>query len=192
MLITAKPQAISLQTHAFIVLACALCYFYVFQLNLHFFAEIEFAHGVNWIFIPSGLRLLFVLVFTQSGAVGVALGSIAINYLLEPNESHIFNIVTGLISGVAPYLSRWIGIRFLNLDPQLTGFTAGSFLKISVLFSVICASLHQVWFLFKGQSTDFVAGTIAMATGDWFGTVLVLATASLVLKIIKKIKPPSL
>ena len=59
------PTALSLQTEALLVLACGIAYFYAFQLNSYWFDWIEFSHGVNWIFIPSGLRLLFVLVMAR-------------------------------------------------------------------------------------------------------------------------------
>jgi hypothetical protein len=45
----------------FIVAATALIYFLGFQLNFRLFTELESSFGVNWIFIPSGIRLAAVL-----------------------------------------------------------------------------------------------------------------------------------
>lgn len=177
---------LSIETQALITLMCGIAYYYAFQLNVFFFEWSEFAHGVNWLYIPSGLRLLFVLVLTHTGAIGIVLGSVAINYALgSPDNSHAFNLLTGLISGGSPYLARFVAIHFLQLNTQLEGLTAKSFFKISVLFALTSALLHQVWYLWTGKTEHIITNTLVMAIGDWFGTVLVLASASLVIHTVK-------
>ena len=173
------------QTQALLVLICAVAYFYAFKLNLYWFDWIEFSHGVNWVYIPSGLRLLFVLIMPRLGAVGVALSSITVNYSYGDPDAHVFNIVTGVMSGVSPYIARYLARRWLNLDPLLVNLTGRDFFKISVLFAVVNALLHQLWYFGMDKTQDFLASTLAMAVGDWFGTVLVLATASLGIQLFK-------
>ena len=172
----------SYETHAAIVLLCAVAYFYAFQLNAYLFNPLEFSHGVNWLFIPSGLRLLFVLVLVHSGALGIVIGTLAIQYSGDPTDTHAFKAVTALISGGAPYLSRHIAVHFLKLSPVLTGLTSKGFFKISVLFAVINAVLHQAWYFWNDKTENFLSSTFAMMVGDWFGTVLVLAFASFMIK----------
>lgn len=181
-----SSDKLSLETQTLIALVCGIAYFYAFQLNTFFFEWSEFAHGVNWLYIPSGLRLLFVLVLTHAGSLGLVLGSVAINYALgSPDNSHAFNLITGLISGGSPYLARVIAIHFLQLNTQLDGLTAKSFFKISVLFALTSSLLHQVWYLWNGKTDDLITNTLVMAVGDWFGTVLVLASASLAIHTVK-------
>ena len=176
---------LTLQTQALLVLICAVAYFYAFKLNLYWFDWIEFSHGANWIYIPSGLRLLFVLILARLGGVGIALSSIFINYTLGDVDAHVFNIVTGLISGASPCIARYLAIRWFHLDPLLFNLTSPDFFKISVLFALMNGLLHQVWFVWMDKTQDFLASTLAMGVGDWFGTVLVLATASLGIQIFK-------
>lgn len=182
------PTALSLQTEALLVLACGIAYFYAFQLNSYWFDWIEFSHGTNWVFIPSGLRLLFVLVLARVGAIGIALSSIATNYSFGSPDAHTFNIVTGLISGLSPYIARHFATTWFKLDTQLGNLNARIFLNVSILFATVNALSHQLWYYWMGQTQDFVASTLAMAVGDWFGTVLVLATASLAIKLYKRIR----
>jgi hypothetical protein len=184
------PHKLTLQTQALLVLICAVAYFYAFQLNQYWFAWIEFSHGVNWIYIPSGLRLLFVLIMPRLGAIGVALSSIAVNYSYGDTDAHVFNIVTGVMSGISPYIARYLAIRWLNLDPLLVNLTGRDFFKISVLFAVVNALLHQLWYLWMDKTQDFLASTLAMGVGDWFGTVLVLAAASLGIQLFKLTQSP--
>ena len=176
---------LTLQTQALLVLICAVAYFYAFKLNLYWFDWIEFSHGANWVYIPSGLRLLFVLILARIGGVGITLSSIFINYTLGDADAHVFNIVTGLISGASPCIARYLAIRWFHLDPLLFNLTSPDFFKISVLFALMNGLLHQVWFVWTDKTQDFIASTLAMGVGDWFGTVLVLATASLGIQIFK-------
>ena len=176
---------LTLQTQALLVLICAVAYFYAFKLNLYWFDWIEFSHGANWVYIPSGLRLLFVLVLARIGGVGITLSSIFINYTLGDADAHVFNIVTGLISGASPCIARYLAIRWFHLDPLLFNLTSPDFFKISVLFALMNGLLHQVWFVWMDKTQDFLASTLAMGVGDWFGTVLVLATTSLGIQIFK-------
>ena len=176
---------LTLQTQALLVLICAVAYFYAFKLNLYWFDWIEFSHGANWVYIPSGLRLLFVLIMPRLGAIGVALSSIAVNYSYGDTDAHVFNIVTGVMSGMSPYIARYLARRWLNLDPLLVNLTGRDFFKISVLFAVVNALLHQLWYFWMDKTQDFLASTLAMAVGDWFGTVLVLTTVSLGIQLYK-------
>jgi hypothetical protein len=176
---------LTLQTQALLVLICAVAYFYAFKLNLYWFDWIEFSHGANWVYIPSGLRLLFVLILARLGGIGITLSTIFINYTLGDADAHVFNIVTGLISGASPCIARYLAIRWFHLDPLLVNLTSPDFFKISVLFALMNGLLHQVWFVWMDKTQDFLASTLAMGVGDWFGTVLVLATASLGIQIFK-------
>jgi len=176
---------LTLQTQALLVLICAVAYFYAFKLNLYWFDWIEFSHGVNWVYIPSGLRLLFVLLLASLGGVGIALSSIFINYTLGDVDAHAFNIVTGLISGASPCIARFLAMRWFHLDPLLFNLTSTDFFKISLLFALMNGLLHQLWFVWMDKTQDFLASALAMGVGDWFGTVLVLATASLGIQLFK-------
>ena len=176
---------LTLQTQALLVLFCAVAYFYAFKLNLYWFYWIEFSYGENGVYIPNGLRLLFVLSMARLGGIGVALSSIAVNYSYGDTEAHVFNIVTGVMSGASPCIARYLAIKWFNLDALLFNLTGRDFFKISVLFAVVNALLHQSWFVWMDKTQDFLASTLAMGVGDWFGTVLVLATASLGIQLFK-------
>ena len=178
-----SSKKLSIENQAIVTFACAVAYFYAYQLNAHYFEWFEFSQGVNWLYLPSGLRLLFVLVLTHMGALGITLGSIAINYMFGASDAHVFNLGTSLISGGSPYLARFIAIRFFQLNTGLTGLNSKAFFKLTVLFALTNGLLHQVWFFWTGQTDSLITNALVMAAGDWFGTVLVLATASLVIKL---------
>jgi hypothetical protein len=183
---TPHDTPLSLPAQAVIALMCAVSFFYAFKLNAYWFSQFEFSDGANWVFIPSGLRMLLVLVLVRTGAIGIVIGSIAINYdLSSVPGSHMFNIVTGLISGAAPFVARAVAQSWLHLDTHLSNLNARFLFKISVLFAATNALLHQLWFFWIGHTQDFIASTFAMVVGDWLGTVLVLAAANLGIQVVK-------
>jgi hypothetical protein len=51
-----------------------------------------------------------------------------------------------------------------------------------VLFAVVSATLHQIWFSWQGITDNWLFSALVMGVGDWLGTVLVLAFASLMIK----------
>lgn len=184
----ASTNHISLLTKTAFAIGCALAYFYAFKLNFVLFESLKFSQGVNWVFIPSGLRMLLVLVLLQTGSVGIAIASCFINYMIGNADQHLFNIVTAIISGFAPLVARQVCLELFNVHNSLTNLNSKALFQLSVVFSLISALLHQVWFYWNGTTEDFVASSLVMAVGDWVGTVLVLATASLLLKLITAIK----
>lgn len=179
------PEKISLHTQVALALVCAIAYFYAYHLNLYWFDWFEFSYGTNWVYLPSGLRLLLVLVLPETGTLAIAAASLFINYSSGSPDAHVFNIVTAMISATAPYVSRLIAIHFLKLSPELLGLTSVAFFKISVMFAFFSATLHQIWFYWQGVTDNWLQSTLAMGVGDWLGTVLVLAFASLMIKTYK-------
>ena len=182
----AKPETVSLEMKALIVLFCAVVYVFAFDLNQYLFEDLTFSQGVNWVFIPSGLRLLFVLVFWEAGAVGVMAGSIFVNYTFSP-DTHFFNWMSGVLSGASPLLAHAIATRIFGFDISLSGFHARLLLKVSVLFALISSVLHQCWYFFAGKTDNVISSVAVMGLGDWLGTVLVLTSVTYTLKIFRRL-----
>lgn len=123
---------------------------------------------------------------SHSSRIGLA--SVLINYMYGAADDHLFNIVTGLMSGASPMLARYLAVDLFRLDATLAGLNARVLFKISVLFALISPVLHQMWFFWNGKATNFVSGTLAMAVGDWCGTVLVLGLASYALRLYRALQ----
>lgn len=158
---------------ALTLLGCAFVYGAFFYVNELLFKSLEFKQGVNWVFMPSGLRLALVLVFLWQGALGITLASIAITWWTF-EASMVFSMVTGCISGFAPWLARRVALDWLKLDPDIQHLSPSKLLELSVLFAATSALLHQLWFAWNGTHAHFVQDTLVMMLGDLMGTLLVL------------------
>lgn len=162
-----------------LVLACAIFYYLVFYFNKLLFDTYEFSYGVNWIFIPSGFQLLLVLTAIVDGAIGIALASFIIGLEIYYLDSVARTLITALISGGSPLLARKICIDFLSIDKELIKITPKAILQMSVVFALISATLHQLWFFFNGKSDAFLQSLLVMALGNLLGTTLVLTAIRL-------------
>lgn len=171
----------TLKRNFLVVAATALAYAALFELNSLLFSAFSFSTHVDWIFLPSGLRLAFVLVFVECGAVGIAIASMLLSYFLQSDGNFMTSLGTGVISGFAPLLARQFCLDLLKLDAGLRNLNTATLFKTSAVFAICSAVLHQLWFTWIDQATNFIQSTVAMAVGDFLGTVIVLYTAKFVL-----------
>ena len=164
-----------------VVALTSIAYFLLFELNNVLFSSLGYSKGVDWIFLPSGLRLVFILVFVEAGAAGIALASIFITHFYQADGQLFNSVVVGMISGLAPLLARRVCIDLLKLDVNLQKLTAATLLKAALVFAVMSSVLHQLWFSWRGQSENILSGTGVMMVGDFAGTVIMLYAAKFLL-----------
>lgn len=152
----------------------ASCYFFSLWLNDLLWGETEYSFDVHWVFFPSGIRFILVLLALESGAIGIALGGILWNFQDHPELGVEFVVVTGCIAGFSPWLARILSVRFLQLDREFKVVSPQTLLKISILFATLSALLHQIWFYTQGLTENFPLSFGVMALSNWVGTLLVL------------------
>ena len=174
-----KLTNISKLSYAFLVISSALAFYLLCQINEVLFSPLAHSHGVSWIFLPSGLRLLLVLMLGGLGALGVILGSLAIGIGRSPGGD--VALAAALISGFAPWLARWVCLRTIQVRTDLNGLSGLRLLQMALVFSVFSAVLHQALYVGVGLSPNFAEGVAVMAIGDLLGALLVIYAFKLAL-----------
>lgn len=160
----------------------------LYFLNTALFPALVLSAHVSLIFLPSGVRLISVLLFSHWGALGIVFGSV-LTSLLDPPENLSPTLVGAwLISGVAPWLARAAGIRFLHMDRQLKNLSGTDLLKLSLMFAAFNAVMHQLWFHWQDNSSDFLRQTWSMAVGDLLGAALLLYAFKFVLAAAERLR----
>lgn len=171
-----------------IVTGTAFVYAGLYFLNTALFPALVLSAHVSLIFLPSGVRLISVLLFSHWGALGIVFGSV-LTSLLDPPENLGPTLVGAwLISGVAPWLARAAGIRFLHMDRQLKNLSGTDLLKLSLMFAAFNAVMHQLWFHWQDNSSDFLRQTWSMAVGDLLGAALLLYAFKFVLAAAERLR----
>lgn len=161
-----------LLAHLLPITLSALGFYLLSEVNELLFQWTDYAQGVSWVFLPSGLRLALVLLLGGPGAIGVMVGSFC-SGLHEPTPLAI-NAAASVISGAAPWLAYWICKRSLQLEPSLGNLTARRLLQMALIFSVISAVLHHALYVPTGLAESFIKGSAVMTVGDFVGCLMVL------------------
>ena len=147
----------------------------LFLCNEHLLYFTRFADGVNWLYLPSGLRLTLVLVFGWPAALGIAWSSALITAWPQALPGAWPQaLVTGVISGFAPWLAMMACRHMFKLSQDLAGLQARTLLTLAVMFAVTSAGVHQLWYGWRDPSADRVLQFTVMALGDLAGSLVVL------------------
>jgi hypothetical protein len=181
-------KSLSITSGWFIEIAmCALAYGALFYLNSWLTSSLVFAAGVNWIYLPAGLRLFLTLIFGLPGAIGISISSFLISCQGDPSLSLTACIGIGLISGFAPYLARIFVFKNIHLEPDLSNLSLQKLGFCILIYAVSSAGLHQWWFTTMGLED---AGTfnhfLVMLLGDILGSLLLIAIIKYGIDLLKR------
>ena len=170
------------------VLATIVLFTAMLAVNDWLFRQFEFAPGINFVYLPAGMRLLCTLLFAESGAIGLLLVSWAVSFLVFFPGQFERPFVGGIIAAVAPYgvyrLAQWrygLGTSLANLTPQ-------RLLVLVLAYALASPLLHHVYFAWAGQP-DLLRSFLAMFIGDLTGTLLVIYGIKLLLSLAPRAIP---
>lgn len=167
-----------------IILSAAL-YMAFFYFNQTITTPLEEAKGVNWIFLPAGLRIFLTLILDYSGAIGLAIASLLINYIGFYELDLTSTLGIAIICGVAPLLGRHFVIHNLNIQADLSNISMKQLLLIIIAYSLLSSGLHQIWFSTRGLDSGSWNHFIAMFCGDAAGSILFVAIIKYGIDLIK-------
>lgn len=155
------------------VLATMVLFAAMLALNEWLFRRLEFAPGINFVYLPAGMRLLCTLLFGEAGAVGLLLVSWAVSFLMFFPGQFARPFWGGIIAAVAPYAVYRLACWHYGLHASLANLTPRRLLVLIFAYSVASPLLHHVYFAATGQG-DLLRGFAAMAVGDLTGTLIVI------------------
>lgn len=138
------------------------------------FTHLEFTAGINWIYLPAGVRLLCTLLFAEAGAVGLLLVSWLVDFAYFFPHDHVRAFVGGVIGAGAPYGVYLMARHVYGLNASLTNLSPGRLLQCALMFSIASPALHHLWFALYEHKAHLAESFVAMLTGDLTGTLIVL------------------
>lgn len=141
--------------------------------------------GIDVVFIPSGVRLVLLMVGGPWAAVGVALGSL---FLIGPefgtgSPSEI--AVIALCTGFCPYLALLATQRLFGISANLGNLKAVHLPIIALGVGIGSSLLHNLLFLALGrtQLPRFPGDVMGMVAGDFTGSLLAVGLLCLVVRL---------
>jgi hypothetical protein len=140
------------------------------------FIQFEQSNGVNWVFLPAGVRLLATLLFGFAGFTGLLLASLYLNFHHFVFQDHIRALSGAVAAAGGPYLAYLFAKHWFDLGPRLKNLTAQRLLLTGVLCGLMSPGFHHAFIWVQTGLVDWTA-LIAMITGDIVGILIVLYVA---------------
>lgn len=174
------------------MVACTIVLFSITTaLNEWLFRSFEFVRGINWIYLPAGVRLLCTLLFAEAGALGLLIITPLASFLWYFPHDPMRAFAGAVFPVLAPYLVYLYAERRYGFRHSLANLTPARLLKLIVLYAIGSPLLHHLWFLVRGEHPDaLLHGFIAMVTGDLLGSLVIVYFAKLMISIADRSRTP--
>jgi hypothetical protein len=170
-----------------IILSIAMVYYLFFLINESLFSFTEFSTGVHWVYLPSGIIFIAVLIFSELGVIGIALATVLIYHSYYFKYDLFTAVCAGMYAGMAIWLTRCICMRTLKINASLDRLSAIVLLKAALLFSVIGAVARELWFVWTGHGENMVDSAAVTVVGTFLGIIIVLYTAKALIILLARL-----
>jgi hypothetical protein len=169
----------NIRHHLAVVCGTTFVFLLTLVANEWIFRHSEFVRGVNWIYLPAGIRLLCTLLFGALGAIGILIASWISCFLYYFPNDPVRATFGGIISALAPYLVYLFATRKLGLSTSLSNLTAGRPLVLILLYSLAGPAMQQAWIALRGDTENIGERFLVMFIGDLSGTLMIIYTLKL-------------
>src|SRR5262245_11000980 len=115
-------------------------------INDWLFSQLEFVPGINWVYLPAGIRLLSTLLFAEAGAIGLLLVSWLVSFFYFFPNDPVRAFIGGILATVAPYAVYRLAQYRYGLAASLVNLTPRTLLVLVLVYSIASPLLHHMWF----------------------------------------------
>ena len=130
--------------------------------------------GAHLVHIPSGFKLLLVLICGWSAALAIGLVSFAASALFFFEGNLSLAVQLALANAAAPLLTRRFFVDHLGLDRNLANLNGYRLMGLGLLYAVLNSSMNQWLIHFHQASPDLIEGLAVMLVGDITGLWIVM------------------
>ena len=163
----------------FLVIGYGLLYF----LNNVLTNSLYVVPGAHLVHLPSGLKILLVLVTGLTGSFAIAVVGFLWSSFYMFKENYLLSFVLAVSSGLIPWISLWIFQKKFELHTDLSNLTWKKLLLLVLIFAVLNSTCLQFLVYAFGQSTDLLNGIWVMLVGDLTGIFIVIYFFRFAIKI---------
>ena len=132
--------------------------------------------------IPSGIKLLFVLIAGWIGALGIGVAAMCASLLYSFPNQYLISMELAVVNGVAPLIARIFLVHNYAMHENLIGITSRQLLVLGLVFALLNSGLNQAVLHWNGVSQNFLDGFLVSFIGDITGAYIVF----LLLKLLSK------
>ncbi|WP_341317584.1 hypothetical protein WN982_40690 [Paraburkholderia sp. IMGN_8] len=166
----------SLRLHFWSITGTLIAFLVSLWINQEVFTHTSFVRGINWIFLPSGVRLLSTLLVGSDGAIGLLLAGLITDFLYWFPHDPVRAIAGAFLGSLAPYLVYRFALEYYDLRASLTNLTPKRLLVLAVAYSIANPLFHHLWFALTGTTKNWFESFFSMFVGDLTGALIMLYT----------------
>lgn len=172
--------------HVYSVLGTVVAFIVSLWANQALFTHSELVRGVNWIYLPAGIRLLSTLLLGADGAIGLLIASWLVNFFYFFPNDVVRSFAGGIIATAAPYAVYRLARERWGLQASLANLTPARLLILVVAYALASPLLHHIWFVLRGDTHNIAERFVVMLVGDLTGTLVVIYTLKGVLALLPR------
>jgi hypothetical protein len=166
-------------------LALTLAFGLVYALNNTLTAPLMVVPGAHLIHLPSGFKLLLVLIFAWTGALSIFTVSLLASIFFYFPERWFISLQLAAACALAPLLARKIAFEHLGIESDLSNLNIKRLFYLGMVFSALNSSFNQLVLFWNHVIDHFSKGFLIMFTGDITGVMMVIGLIRWGMKLVK-------
>lgn len=175
----------SIKKNTGIFILVGLLYAALYFLNNSLTGFLYLMPGAHLVHIPSGFKLLFVMLARWSAALAIALVSFLNAYFVMFQGDVLLDFQLACVNGLTPLLT-WLFFKHrFQLDENLGNITFRNILSMGIFFALLNSSMNQLVLFWSGMQNDFIQGFVVTAIGDLTGLYIVMSLIKLSFRLIQ-------
>lgn len=177
--------------------ALAWCVFVPLYAKL--FSWTEYMSGINWIYLPHGLRMMLVLLFGVAGAIGFSIGAQVLRWLNLDGLAFdpVLHLPLAFVPGIAAYVAAWLTVKnwpgrklMLGIGEGVPAIDGRRLILLALASAVLNSGGHvMVRLIFQGEAQHLDLQFLTMFIGDVLGAILLLYTLKTIILFIERRNP---
>ena len=154
----------------------AVAFWLSFRLNQLFDYFFLYASGMSLLFLPAGVKLLFVLIGRAPALIGLLISGVYLGYGIWPDKP-IWPVINFAVISLLTYsISAYAVMCMLGIHRDLINLRYWHIVVLSLAASVINGIVHNILYVLEEVTApeDVWNKAFAMAFGDFMGCFVVL------------------
>ena len=168
----------------YVVLTLVFGTFYA--LNNVLTAPLLLAPGAHLVHLPSGFKLLLVLVFGMVGALSVFTVSLVAGLGFYFVGELPLSIELAIANAIAPFLTVKFFLDQQLVQPDLNDLRPKVLALMGLLYAVLNSAMNQLLLFWNHAIQNIVDGLMFMFAGDIIGVFLVMGLMRFALWVVKR------
>jgi len=176
-------KSATLQQQTRLLIGLVIGYTLIYLANNHLTSALYLVPGAHLVHIPSGIKILMVLITGWVGALAIFCAAILWGLLIAFPGQYALVFLLSLGGAVIPYLVCQYFTQRFSLDDDLSNLTTKCILYIAIAYSIANSITIQSILYLHSPESNWANGILVMFLGDVSGILIVITIAGWLRKL---------